>query len=116
TAVKKVENNQVATASPSERFTQAVMKEFPTGTGGAVELTSFQRKLIQNYFIKLDGVLREAEAKRMSKSEQYRDALEFNWNNVNMNKLALDVVAYSSIGLDPLQKNHISPIPYKNPK
>ncbi|MBD0822612.1 recombinase RecT [Aestuariibaculum marinum] len=104
-------------ASPSERFTMAVIKEFPNGLNGQpTELTSFQRKLIQNYFIKLDGVLKEAESKRMAKSEQYRDALAFSWNNVNMNKLALDVVAYSSIGLDPLQKNHIHPIPYKNSK
>lgn len=104
-------------ATASERFTMAVVKEFPNGLNGkTVELTSFQRKLIQNYFIKLDSVLKEAEAKRLSKSEQYRDALPYTWNNVNMNKLALDVVAYSSIGLDPLQKNHIHVIPYKNSK
>lgn len=104
-------------ATPSERFTMAVVKEFPNGMNGTpVELTSFQRKLIQNYFIKLDSVLIEAESKRMSKSEQYRDALPLTWQNVNMRKLAQDVVAYSSIGLDPLQKNHIHPIPYKNSK
>lgn len=112
--------NEVATmnnATPSERFTQAVIKEFPTGLSSEpVELTSFQKKLIQNYFIKVDSVLGEAEQKRLSKTEQYRDAVPVTWQNVNMNKLALDVVAYSSIGLDPLQKNHISPIPYKNNK
>ncbi|WP_142783390.1 recombinase family protein [Changchengzhania lutea] len=112
--------NAVATmknATPSERFTQAVIKEFPTGLNSeAVELTSFQRKLIQNYFIKVDSVLGEAETKRLAKTEQYRDALPLTWANVNMHKLALDVVAYSSIGLDPMQKNHISPIPYKNNK
>lgn len=109
---------QVATveASPSERFTNAVMREFPNGGGGKIDLTTFQRKLISNYFIKIDGVLRESEVKRMSKSEQYRDSLEYHWKNVNMHKLAQDVVAYSSIGLDPLQKNHINPIPYKNNK
>ena len=103
--------------SPSERFTMAVVKEFPNGmNGNPTELTSFQRRLIQNYFVKLDMVLSEAETKRLSKSEQYRDAVPLTWGNVNMKKLALDVVAYSSIGLDPLQKNHISPIPYKNNK
>lgn len=116
----KAQTNAIAKAneaSPSERFTMAVIKEFPNGMNGeAVELTSFQRKLIQNYFIKLDGVLKEAETKRMSKSEQYRDALALTWSNINMHKLAQDVVAYSSIGLDPLQKNHIHPIPYKNNK
>src|SRR5690606_38109468 len=71
---------------------------------------------IQNYFIKLDIILRDNEVKRLAKSEQYRDSLEFAWKNVNMKQLALDVVSYSSIGLDPLQKNHINLIPYKNNK
>ncbi len=110
-------NSEVAVAQPtqSERFTMAVMKEF-TANAGDVQLTNFQRKLIQNYFIKLDMTLKENEVKRISKSEQYRDPLEFIWKNVNMSQLALDVVAYSSIGLDPLQDNHINLIPYKNKK
>ncbi|WP_051230318.1 recombinase RecT [Epilithonimonas caeni] len=107
---------QKVEVSPSERFTQAVLKEFPNPGNETLELTNFQRKLIQNYFIKLDGVLKENETKRLSKSEQYRDSLAYSWNNVNINKLAQDVVAYSMIGLDPLQKNHINPIPYKNNK
>ena len=118
TEVAKQKKNELAEvkATPSERFTQAVMREFPTGGDQQITLTSFQKKLIQNYFIKLDGALKEAEAKRLSKSEQYRDPLPYTWQHVNMNKLAQDVVAYSSIGLDPLQKNHINPIPYKNKK
>lgn len=104
-------------ATASERFTAAVIKEFPNGLNNEpIQLTTFQKKLIQNYFIKMDGILKEAEAKRMSKPEKYRDPLAFIWNNINMHKLALDVVAFSSIGLDPLQKNHIHPIPYKNSK
>ena len=115
-AVAKTENT-VATkdASHSERFTKMVEKEF-SSNAGKLEVTSFQRKLIQHYFIKLDSVLKENESRRMAKSEQYRDSLEFSWNNVNMPKLALDVVAYSSIGLDPLQSNHINMICYKNSK
>ncbi len=110
-------NSEIAVAQPtqSERFTMAVMKEF-TANAGDVQLTNFQRKLIQNYFIKLDMTLKENEVKRITKSEQYRDPLEFIWKNVNMSQLALDVVAYSSIGLDPLQDNHINLIPYKNKK
>lgn len=107
---------QKTEVTPSDRFTNAVLKEFPSPGNQPLELTNFQRKLIQNYFIKIDGVLKESEVKRLGKSEQYRDALSYNWNNVNMNKLAQDVVAYSMIGLDPLQKNHINPIPYKNSK
>lgn len=97
----------------SARFTDAVMKEFNTGAG-EVKLTTFQKKLIQNYFIKLDGTLKDAETKRLKKAEQYRDPVPLTWENVNMNKLALDVVALSSVGLDPLQPNHVNLIPYKN--
>lgn len=103
----------VQSLTPSERFTNAVLSEF-TASNGGVELTSFQRKLIQNYFIKLDGVLSDMEIKRLGKKEEYRDPIECSWKNINLPKLAVDVVAYSSVGLDALQPNHINPIPFKN--
>jgi recombination protein RecT len=105
----------VATPSHSERFTQEVIKQF-TNTAGQLELTSFQKKLCQNYFIKLDQTLKANEIKRLATKEAYRDKLEFIWKNVNMQKLAVDVVSFSSVGLDPIQPNHINLIPYKNNK
>lgn len=99
--------------SQSERFTNAISKEF-SSNNGAVTLTPFQKKLCQNYFIKVDQTLKDNEKKRLAKTEQYRDALAFTWENVNMSKLAVDVIAYSSVELDPTQPNHISIIPYKN--
>jgi recombination protein RecT len=117
TAVQTAPLSQVPTeinqASHSERFTNAILKEF-SSNAGAPAITSFQRKLIQNYFIKLDSSLKDAERKRMAKQEQYRDTLSLTWDNVNMSKLAVDVVAFSSVGLDPAQPNHINLIPYKN--
>lgn len=100
-------------ATPSERFTAAVLKNFSQDNGG-VQITPFQKRLSQSYFIKIDQMLKAAELKRLAKNEQYRDALSYTWENVNMNKLAVDVLAYSSVGLDPMQKNHLHPIPYKN--
>lgn len=107
TAVGEVKQSQ------SERFTNAVMKEF-SSNNGEVKLTPFQKKLCQNYFIKIDQTLKDAEKKRLAKSPEYRDELSLTWENVNMSKLAVDVIAYSSVELDPTQPNHINMIPYKN--
>lgn len=97
----------------ADRFLNSVLQNFNKGNG-KIEVTGFQRKLIQNYFMKLDMVLRDAEQKRMAKDERYRDLLAFTWDNVNMPKLAQEVVAFTAIGLDPLQPNHINLIPFKN--
>jgi recombination protein RecT len=99
--------------SPSERFTAEVQKQFASNNG-ELELTNFQRKLIQNYFIKIDMTLKTAEQKRMAKSEQYREKIPYTWEFVNIPKLAVDVIAFSSVGFDPAQPNHINPIPFKN--
>lgn len=99
--------------TPSERFTNAVISNFASN-GGQIDLTGYQKKLINNYFIKIDMVLKDAEIKRMKKKEEDRELLSYEWVNVNLAKLAIDVIAFSSIGLDPTQPNHLNPIPYKN--
>lgn len=95
-----------------QRFTQMVLGEFqnlnPVG-----QLTDFQKRIATSYFVKLDQVLKAAEAKNAAKAPDRRD-LPYTWDNVNLNKLAMDVVAFSAIGLDPLQPNHLNLIPYKN--
>lgn len=111
-------NEQVAkpatkNMAASERFTSAVIKEF-SANAGTVELTVFQKKLIQNYFIKLDQSLQLAETKRLKTPEQNREQLAYKWENINMTALAQHVVGLSSVGLDPLQPNHVNLIPYKN--
>lgn len=112
TPAQVIQNNLNA-PSPSERFTAAVFKEYSSHAGEAT-LTNMQTKLIQNYFVKIDQVLKSAEIKRLAKSENYRDKLPVTWENVNMNKLAVDVMAWSSVGLDPTLPNQLSPIPFKN--
>jgi recombination protein RecT len=106
-AVAKTEPSQ------SQRFMAKVVSEFGSNVG-EVALTNFQQRLAQNYFISLDAVLKATEEKRLKKAERYRDALPVTWNNVNMDKLARDVVAYARIGFDPAQPNHINLIPFKN--
>lgn len=99
--------------SQSERFTEMVMKQF-TDNAGELKLTNFMKKLSQNYFIKIDQTLKDLEKKRMAKKEEDRDPLAFTWANVNLTKLAIDVVSHASVGLDPTQPNQINCIPYKN--
>jgi recombination protein RecT len=97
----------------SERFMNMVVSNFSTGVG-EVKLTDFQKRLAQNYFISLDASLRMAEEKRQKKRGNNVEQLPVVWQNVNMEKLARDVVTYARIGFDPAQKNHINMVPFKN--
>lgn len=108
------EQNQIAKKeqTASERFVNKVVAEFSGGVG-EIALTDFQRRLAQNYFIAIDGVLRASEEKRKKKTKN-QDPLPITWVNVNMEQLARNVVTYARLGLDPAQKNHISMMPFKN--
>lgn len=96
----------------SERFTIAVMKEV-AGNVGMTEFTLYQKKLSQHLFIKIDATLNELEAKRLKAGKQ---GSSIAWENMNMQKLAIDVMHRVELGLDALIPNHISPIPYFNSK
>lgn len=110
-----MENNQPAVVkkTASQRFTEAITKEFMS-QAPEVNLTEFQKKLISNYFIKLDQSLQLAETKRLKTPDAKREPLAYTWENINMTDLALKVVPLSGVGLDPLQPNHVNLIPYKN--
>lgn len=95
--------------SHSERFAIKVSAEFGSSVG-MIALTQFQQRLVQNYFIALDSSLKAAEDKR---NEKY-NPLPFAWVNVNMEKLAQNVVAAARVGFDPAQSNHINLIPFRN--
>lgn len=104
----------------SERFTNKVVAEFGS-KAGVLRISDYQRSLVQGYFVGINRALEKAEEERIRKNESNRDHkydndLPINWNNVNMQDLALDVVHYARIGLDMMQENHISPIPYRNKK
>lgn len=118
TALQPAENQQLAM---SERFTNTVLKEFGSNVAGALQVTDYQRQLIQGYFIGIDRALKMAEEARIRKNENNRDHkydnnLPVTWANTNLNDLALDVVHYARMGLDMMQDNHLFPIPYKNNK
>ena len=112
--VQKTEN-----LSNSEAFTNKVLKEFGSNVAGNIQVTDYQRQLIQGYFIATDRALKMAEEKRVSKNEyntdhQWDNPDPINWNTVDLNALALDVVHYARMGLDMMQDNHLSAIPFKD--
>lgn len=114
--VQKTE--QLAT---SEKFTNKVLKEFGGNVAGALQVTDYQRTLIQGYFIVIDRALKAAEEERLrknanNKDHKYDNELPINWNTVNLNDLALDLVHYARMGLDMTQDNMLFPIPYRNNK
>lgn len=111
-------NKELAVQKPSysSRFTDLVLKEFGVSAIKTPEMADFHKRLCQNYFIHIDSVLKIAEVKRLSKDEKKRDDLPMVWDNVNLQKLANDVVTYARVGLDPMQPNHINTIPFKNNK
>ncbi|MEG1562116.1 MAG: recombinase RecT [Bacteroides sp.] len=105
----------------SEKFTNKVLKEFGGNVSGAMQVTDYQRTLIQGYFIAIDRALKTAEEERLRKNASNSDHkwdndLPVNWNTVNLNDLALDLVHYARMGLDMMQENMLFPIPYKNNK
>lgn len=113
---KKSSSNGLQKHEPtnSERFTDRVMSEFKGTAGEGLALSNYQKRLVQNYFIAVDQALKLAEEKRLQKSEEYRDPLEYTWKNVHLETLTLRVVAFARIGFDPAQNNHVSLVPFKN--
>jgi len=108
------------TLTHSERFTNKVLKEFGAAAG-EIQVTDYQRQLVQGYFIGIDRALAIAEENRVRKNKSnsdhsYDNDLPVTWENVNLKDLALDVVHYARMGLDMMQPNHLSAIPYKNKK
>lgn len=59
--------------SNSEAFTNKVLKEFGSNVAGSIQVTDYQRQLIQGYFIATDRALKMAEEKRVSKNENNKD-------------------------------------------
>jgi len=104
TAVAKREPTQ------GEKFTSLVIREFGSTISDSLEMTPYQRHLAQHLFIKIDTTLKDLEAKRSSERQPIV------WNNINLNKLAIDAVHRIDLGLDALIANHIHPIPYWNSK
>lgn len=97
-----------------EKFTNMIIKEFQ-GNIGELNLNDYQKQLIRNYFIGIDNALKNAETSRSYSKKKANDP-PITWENVNMNKLAIDVVQNAKLGLDMSVNNHLHVVPYKNSK
>ena len=116
-----VKDEKAQQLAVSERFTNLVFREFGSNVAGGIQITDYQRTLVQGYFIMIDRALKNAEEERLrknsnNKDHSYDNTLPVNWNTVNMTDLALDLVHFARMGLDMTQDNMLFPIPYKNNK
>ncbi len=121
TDLQEKETDTSLQENPSERFMKKVMSEFNGSVSGGLELSDYQKTLIQGYFIGIDRMLKTQEENRVRKNESNTDHkwdndLPYTWKYINLEELALDVVHCARMGLDMMQKNHVSPIAFKNNK
>jgi recombination protein RecT len=113
-AISMEEKKVAISDNPSERFTQAVISRYGNAVG-EVNLSDYEKQLVQRYFIKFDAALKMAERDRLAKNEWANDKndLPAIWKNVDLDQLAEDVVFYARMGLDPCMKNFLSIVPFR---
>lgn len=116
-----VTTQQTTELTAGEKFSNHVLREFGSQVAGEVGATDYQRQLIQGYFIGIDRALKSADESRLAKNakindKKYNNDVPVIWNNINLQSLALDVVYYAKMGLDMIQPNHLTAIPFKNKK
>ena len=114
--VVKQENTNLAN---SEKFTNMVIREFGSNVAGVLPVTDYQRQLIQGYFIQIDRSLKSAEERRIRQNDGNKDHKwdnndPINWNTIDLNQLALDVMHFARMGLDMMQDNMLTAIPFKD--
>lgn len=116
------ENREIAKPdklSPSERFTQLVVKECKNIAPR--QFTEREKGLIRGYFVCIDQTLAKTEAERIRKNSnnsdhKYDNNLPCTWNTINLPQLAKDLAHYAYVGLDMMEDNTLFPIPYKDNK
>lgn len=122
------ENKEVGTVaqktvSASQRFVDMVIREFTTSSG-ELDITPYQKSLIQGYFVGCDKALRYLEEKRQKDAkgtDKYAMAaqkkLPYTWGNVNIGAdLAQSIATFAKSNLSMSVKNHLFPVPYLNRK
>lgn len=119
TTVPQTPPAEQKSASPSQQFTENVLREFGATTSNPIQLNEKQKRLVQGYYIIIDRTLKEAESKRVAKNKsntnhQYDNNIPYDWQYVNMADLVLDAVHAARMGLDMQEEAHLYPIPFAN--
>lgn len=117
TAIVNAEQNAPAEITISERFSRKMIAEYAAGSTEKEPVSDFARSLINGYFVTIDRALATAEADRLKKNANNRDhkydnPVSFCWQNVDLPKLAQDLICYAKIGLDMTIPNMLYPVPY----
>ena len=110
---------QESNLANSEKFTNMVIREFGSNVAGVLPVTDYQRQLIQGYFIQIDRSLKSSEERRVRQNDGNKDHKwdnldPINWNTIDLNQLALDVMHFARMGLDMMQDNMLTAIPFKD--
>lgn len=95
-----------------QRFEVKMTEEYSASIGSS-ELSEKQKALIRSYFVSIDNALKAGEIARLKKKYN-QDQVPVKWENVNVADLARNVVHMAKVGLNPMVKNHLWTIPYKN--
>lgn len=115
-AEKKEVAKQETNLANSEKFTNMVIREFGSNVAGVLPVTDYQRQLIQGYFIQIDRALDAAEERRIKDNgwKNVKNEDPIGWNTIDLNQLALDVMHFARMGLDMMQDNMLTAIPFKD--
>lgn len=97
----------------SERFVGLVERQWNAELADGLEWTSYEKTLAQHTFLAVDAALRDAETKRLQRSDADRRTA-YNWNNVDLEKLAFSTVHHVGLGVDALLPNHQAVVFYYN--
>ena len=96
--VKKSKEGTKLTAS--ERFTNLVISKYANIAQG-IDVTDKEKAIIAGYYIVIDKAIKSA-----------KNPIE--WNEVDLNSLALDLAHRARLGLEMQMPNHLFGTPCKN--
>lgn len=107
------QQTQAVQETYSARFVAEVERQWNSQMSDGLEWTSYEKALAQHTFLKVDEALRDADQRRLDQKNADK-VTPYIWNNINVQKLALNTVHVVGLGLDPILPNHVHAVFYWN--